>query len=542
MTGHRSLALRFAAAAGLIGALGAVLLVLAGRAQLRRDFEQEVLRSAAGVSAIVRASTRTGMLQNHWGDVKQVLRDIARQREVVLVRLLDKRGRVVLSTNEAEIGSVLSLSAPECRPCHEGNTPSAHAPREERVRIFRAADGSRVLGMIEPVPREKECSPCHAGTDTLLGIIDTHLSLAETDHINGTQTARLAAAALGLQILTAAGIALAIAWMLRRRLDPMLATVRRLGGGDYTARVDLATNDEFRTFGGAFNHMAGELERAHDELQNWARTLQDRVDEKTRELQTAHEQMIRSERLACLGRLAATVAHELNNPLAGVQVYARRARKALAAPADVPAARAQEIGGWMETVDREVGRCGRIVQDLLAFSRQRAPQRAPVDVNEVVRRATRLLGHKLDLEEIDLALELDARLDPVVADGGQVEQALLAVMINAVEAMPKGGVLSIATRPYAGGGAEIEVKDSGQGIPAEIMPHIFEPFFTTKSEGQGTGLGLSVVYGIVTRHGGRLDVSSAPGEGTCVTLLFPPTAPADEADDAAPAEAPQVTR
>jgi two-component system NtrC family sensor kinase len=314
-------------------------------------------------------------------------------------------------------------------------------------------------------------------------------------------------------------------------MKPLVSAIGRLGGGDFTARVDTRRSDEIARLGSSFNSMAEGLQRANAELEGWTRTLQCRVDEKTRELEAAQDHIVRSERLACLGRLAAVVAHELNNPLAGVQVYVRRARRALAKDEAPGLERSHEIGEWMETVDREIGRCGRIVQDLLSFSRQRAPHRAPTDFNDVIRRSTRLLGHKLDLEEIDLTLRLDESLAPIVADSDQVQQALLAVLINAVEAMPRGGILDVASRAHVGGGVEIEVRDSGGGIPPDVMPHILEPFFTTKPEGQGTGLGLSSMYGIVTRHGGRLDIDSVPGQGTSVTMFFPP-APAEEASEA----------
>ncbi|MCE5247018.1 MAG: ATP-binding protein [Candidatus Polarisedimenticolia bacterium] len=527
-----SLAFRFALVAAVVGALGAWIALLALRAQARRDFERQVVASASSVTELIRQATRSGMLHNRWDDVKEVIHNIHRQPDIVRIRLLDKKGDVVFSSDEAEIGRRFDVSAPECRSCHVPGPPKADLPREERVRIFRDPVRGRVLGMIEPLPGEAECSGAchhHPPGQRVLGVIDTQLSLASADATYAERTKRLLGAAIVVHFAAAAVMAIVVGAMLRRRLRPMRRAIARLGGGDDLARVPPKGNDELGDVALAFNSMAGDLQRTHEELRGWTRTLQDRVDERTRELAAAQDQMVRSERMACLGRLAAVVAHELNNPLAGVQVFARRTRKALAAGEPIPPERAAEIESWMEMVDREVGRCGRIVQDLLAFSRQRPPQRAPIDVNEVVRRATRLLGHKLDLEEIDLALRLDEAAAPVVADGAQIEQALLAVLINAVEAMPKGGTLTVETRPRPGGGIEIEVRDTGAGIPADILPRIFEPFFTTKPEGQGTGLGLSVVYGIVSRHGGRLDVDSAPGAGTRVTMVLPPDVAADDA-------------
>lgn len=530
VTGQRSLAFRLAAVAAVIGVAGVVVVVLAMRAELRRDFEAQVVQSAASLTELTRQATRSGMLHNEWDRVQSVIADISRRPEIVRVRLMNKQGAVVFSSDASEIDQQIPLSSAQCAPCHAEGEPKALVAREQRYRIWRDADGSRVLGMIEPVLGEPACSRgCHHHPpgQRVLGVIDAQLSLAALDHSNERRTARLIGAVLLVQLTAAGAMAAVVAWLLRRRMRPMLAAIDRLGAGDYATRVETNSRDEIGTLANAFNDMAAGLALAHDEVESWTRTLQHRVDEKTRELQAAHDHMVRSERLACLGRLAAVVAHELNNPLAGVQVYVRRARRALNSDEAVPPQRAHEIRDWMETVDREVSRCGRIVQDLLAFSRQRVPQRAPIDVNTVIRNTTRLLGHKLDLEEIDLELRLDDKLETIVADSDQVEQALLAVLINAVEAMPRGGVLEITSRPHVGGGIEIVVRDTGLGIPPDVLPQIFEPFFTTKPEGQGTGLGLSVVYGIVTRHSGRLDIASEPGQGTTVTLFFPP-APSDE--------------
>jgi two-component system NtrC family sensor kinase len=335
-------------------------------------------------------------------------------------------------------------------------------------------------------------------------------------------------------LLLAGMIVATHAYLLRRRLRPLFGAIARLGRGDYAARVAPGPQDELAEVTVAFNRMASDLEEAHRELQNWARTLRDRVEERTRELRQTQDQVIQSERLAGLGRLAAVVAHELNNPLAGVLVMVRRTRKALARGAISPEQQA-DVASWLEMVDQEVARCGRIVQDLLAFSRHRRASREPVLVNDVASRALRLLAHKLDLAEVDLVETLDPANPQVMGDTGQIQQALMAVLINAVEAMPQGGTLEVATRGRGDGGVEIEIRDTGIGIAPEDLPQIFEPFFTTKSDGQGVGLGLSVVYGIVSRHGGRLDVSSMPAQGTRVLIQLPAeppeSGPLADADD-----------
>lgn len=522
-----SLSLRLAVAAALLGVGGAAFVLYDLRRTARAGLLAAAIEDASTVTEVIRRATRTGMLENRWRDVYAILQDIDDQPGVERIRLFRKDGTVVSSSDPADVGLVFALDHPSCAPCHVPGPPKSDLPRLQRIHVSRREDDARLLSMIEPIPNEPVCAgACHVHTpdQKILGVLVTELSLERADRRveNATERAFLASA---LSMLLVAGTIVGVhALLLRRRLRPLSSAIRRLGRGDYGARIAAGPDDELSEVSLAFNRMAADLEEAHGELQSWARTLSDRVEERTRELRQTQDQVIQSERLAGLGRLAAVVAHELNNPLAGVLVMVRRARKLLARD-DLSTSQRGELSSWLETVDREVARCGRIVQDLLAFSRHRRATREPVPVNEVASRALRLLAHKLDLAEVDLVERFDPGNPQVVGDTGQIQQALMAVMINAVEAMPQGGTLEVATRGETDGGVVIEIKDSGVGIAPEDLPQIFEPFFTTKADGQGVGLGLSVVYGIVSRHGGRLDVSSTPSQGTRVVIQLPPEPP-----------------
>ncbi len=522
-----SLSVRLAVAAVLLGVGGAAFVLYDLRHATREGFLQAAVEDASNVTEVIRRATRAGMLENRWQDVYAILKDIDDQPGVERIRLLRKDGTIVSSSDPGEVNRRLALDDPSCAPCHIPGPPKAHLPRAERIHVSRRADGPRVLGMSEPIPNEAACTgSCHVHKpdQKILGVLVTEISLAGADQRIESATRRAFLGA-GLSMLLLAGMIVAThAYLLRRRLRPLFGAIARLGKGDYAARVAPGPQDEFAEVTVAFNRMASDLEEAHRELQNWARTLRDRVEERTRELRQTQDQVIQSERLAGLGRLAAVVAHELNNPLAGVLVMVRRTRKALARGAITPEQQ-KDVASWLEMVDQEVARCGRIVQDLLAFSRHRRASREPVLVNEVASRTLRLLAHKLDLAEVDLVETLDPANPQVMGDTGQIQQAMMAVLINAVEAMPQGGTLEVATRGRGDGGVEIEIRDTGIGIAPEDLPQIFEPFFTTKSDGQGVGLGLSVVYGIVSRHGGRLDVSSMPAQGTRVLIQLPAEPP-----------------
>jgi len=236
------------------------------------------------------------------------------------------------------------------------------------------------------------------------------------------------------------------------------------------------------------------------------------------------------ERMASMGKLAAIVAHEINNPLAGIRTYARLMLKRLQRRAEEPAGTKAEdpadTAQMLSQIESESARCGEIVKNLLQFSRPSRPREEACDVNDLVSGSVRLVQHQIELQGIARELDLSERLDPIVCDPQQIRQALIAVLINACEAMPHEGTLRVATAPDPGGGVRILVGDSGIGMDEETRKHVFEPFYTTK-EG-GAGLGLAVVYGIIRNHGGRVEIESSPGNGTQITFHLPPRPPEQE--------------
>jgi two-component system NtrC family sensor kinase len=266
------------------------------------------------------------------------------------------------------------------------------------------------------------------------------------------------------------------------------------------------------------------------------------VVEKTAELQSAQRQVMHMEKMASLGKLSATVAHEINNPLSGVLTYARLVERELEDQPVDPAVR-PELTRYLQLVQRETSRCSQIVNNLLVFARRSATEMASIDLNEIVERSLMLIRHHLEMHDIVLdksLLEDDAVL---IADAGQVQQALIALFMNAVEAMPDDGMLSVRLHGDADA-VTIEITDTGSGIAPEALPLIFEPFFSTKTGESGVGLGLAVVYGIVHRHGGSIIVESRVNEATTFRLRFPrvPPDPDDEATTLEPASEPVEAR
>lgn len=254
------------------------------------------------------------------------------------------------------------------------------------------------------------------------------------------------------------------------------------------------------------------LERSRAELQRLAASLEDRVRERTRELDSAHQELIRSERMASLGRLAATVAHELRNPLAVIRTSAYYLRNRLQG-------QGERVERHLEMVDEQVRLAGKIISDILDFSRDVVPDRAPMDVNRTVRG---VLARVAIPSSVQVVLELQEDLPELLADEVHVEQSIRNLVHNALEAMPDGGVLTLRTGREDGWFC-IEVRDTGEGILPEDQERIFDPMYTTRPD--GNGLGLTLTRKLVRGHGGNLELDSAPGVGTSFRLLLPAGTP-----------------
>jgi two-component system NtrC family sensor kinase len=234
----------------------------------------------------------------------------------------------------------------------------------------------------------------------------------------------------------------------------------------------------------------------------------------------AHRAVARAEKLAAVGRLAAGVVHEINNPLATIAACAESLEKRIEEGAFSDSPDAEDLREYLGLIRDEAFRCKSITNGLLDFSRLRAGQRVPVDMTEVIKATARLVTHQQRGENVQIVVEAAAGLPAVSGDVGQLQQAVVALATNAIDAMPEGGTLTLrAIRSESR--VLVQVTDTGIGITPENMTKIFDPFFTTKDVGRGTGLGLAVCYGILSDHGGRLDVRSSLGTGTTFTITLP---------------------
>jgi two-component system NtrC family sensor kinase len=494
----------------------------------RQHLEAATLTSAERVSDVIKRSTTEYMLRNDREGLYHAIQTMADEPGMAKVRIFDQEGRITYSTDAREVNHTVDKRGEACYGCHAQSQPLTLLNRPDRFRIYRSGQG-RILGIITPIENQPACAnaACHAhpAGQQVLGVLDTNLSLATAD-------AQLAQSTNRMLLYTLAGmlIVAVLSWLSIRQLvaEPFKALTRgteRLSQGNLGYQIEVRSQDELGDLARSFNAMSLQLRAANEEIVAWAKTLEDRVAEKTRELQRAHDHMLQVEKMASIGKLAAVVAHEINNPLSGILTYAKLLEKWL--KRHEIESKAREATESVELIARESRRCGDIVKNLLTLSRTAPMNVESTSLNTVIERSLRLLQHQLEMTGVQLQLGLAGDLPRVQCDPGQVEQVILALVMNAIDAMPHGGNLWLRTRlNLVGDQALIEVRDDGTGIPPEILAHIFEPFQTTKEPGRGVGLGLAVSRSIVERHGGQISVQSEVGKGTKVTVFLPLEGPA----------------
>jgi two-component system NtrC family sensor kinase len=528
-----SLALKVALILAGTLALAAAAFTSLGTQATGAEWTEAGYRFADRTTDLVKRSTHYGMLQNEKEDVHQIIRRIAQGPGVESIRIYDKQGAIMFSANDAEIGDRVDRKAEACVGCHlDDGEALGPAQVPTRSRVIRAADGHRVLGLITPIENEAACAAggCHLppAQQTVLGVLDVKVSLEWMDRMSERARQRQVLGGI-LLVLLIGGLAATLVYrVVRRPVKALVEGTERVAAGDLTTRIEVGTRDELGELATAFNGMTTELAVARQELTEWSSKLERKVRETTLELGLVQRQVVHMEKMASLGKLSATVAHELNNPLAGILTYAKLTARGLREDEPTPEAKEEHLR-YLDVIAKESRRCGEIVKNLLLFARGSSADLAPHGLNGIVERASLLLRHHFEVAGVELQVTPCPDDDLLVCDANQIQQALVALLVNAVEAMPGGGKLAIRAAPQ-GTGVALEVEDSGTGIPPDVLPHIFEPFFSTKQAVNGVGLGLAVVYGIVQRHGGRIDVDSTPGRGTTFRLWLPRRAPAAAAD------------
>jgi two-component system NtrC family sensor kinase len=308
-------------------------------------------------------------------------------------------------------------------------------------------------------------------------------------------------------------LSLLLTRVVNRPVDKLVAVTKIAAHGNLDQPVSIRSHDELGELSESFNNMISELKRSRDAIEEWTQTLEHRVQERTQELQSVQDQLIRAGKMAAIGELAAGVAHEINNPLTGVLTFSSLMLK-----------KVDENHPWkkdLENIVQQTTRCRNIVRGLLDFARQRKPDKKEWDIHILIDRTVTLVENQARFQNIKIVKEFGTGIPMLFVDGDQIQQVFMNIIINAADAMAEHkGTLTIKTN-MKDGIAEVSFTDTGCGMTKENLSKLFAPFFTTKETGKGTGLGLAISYGIIQSHNGDIDVQSEMGKGSTFRIKLP---------------------
>jgi len=491
-----------------------------------RQFQKALILGADQLTKGITSATWQFMLDDHRDAGYQVMQTIALKQGVDHIRMFNRAGQVVFSTTQGDRQTQASVRSETCALCHSDGAPRERVELASRVRIYGLPDGHRRLAMVTPIYNEPACSQaaCHAHPASMkvLGVLDVALSLEAMDAEIGAFKIRVLVRAITEVVLISLVLMFFISRFVTHPIDKLIEGTHAVSQMELDKPLNIIhSSEELDELAQSFDQMRERLREAVAENSQFTQKLETKVEERTQQLRAAHQKLMQTDRLASLGQLAASVAHEINNPVSGVLNLSMLMQRMLKEDG-IPPSRIDEFRKYLAQVTGETSRVGRIVSDLLAFSRRSKPHRAPADLNQIVRTTVSLVQHKLKLNNVEAEMRLCQNLPPVDCDQSQIQQVVLNLLFNASEAtQPKGGGRVIVSTEAGEGGVVLLISDNGEGIQPENLPKIFDPFFTTKSEGKGVGLGLAVSYGIIHAHGGDIEVQSKVGAGTTFVISLP---------------------
>jgi two-component system NtrC family sensor kinase len=490
-----------------------------------------IRQNGNNIGSIVEGSLYHSMLENNKNTLQSTLDIINTMSGIDDVNMYDEKDRLVYSSFSSD--STVH-SNPNCLSCHE-NIQSMFPKKEKSYRIIDVKSECsmnqndnihRHLLIRSPILNEKSCytASCHAhaSENEVLGSLIIKMPLYDLDNAVEKSSAKfyLLATITTLLLLT-----IFIFFTRRRIKDPLNDIIKAsvaVANGNRSTRLEIKPNqlDDMRMVSLAFNDMLDNLQRATEELQNWSQQLEYKVQKKSEELGAARNELIHIERIASLGKLSSSVAHEINNPLSGILVYTKLIYKQLSNP-ELDAAKKETMLKHLKLIENETKRCGEIVKGLLDFSRKDQEDFESKHLHKILQDTYELMIHPITIANISFLTDFSAKSDLIFCSSNQIKQACVALLVNATEAVLENGEIVISTSNPDQDTVRFDISDNGIGIPEDDIPQIFQPFFSTKHDTSGIGLGLAIVHGIVKSHNGEISVKSELGKGTTISVTLP---------------------
>lgn len=528
----RSLISKFTFRTGLVLLVTISLFASFNIATLKEIFLQDARSDIETVSEIILHTTHFQMLEDNRLRVYQMMEEVCLHKKVDRIRLFSTAGHVHFSTHREEIGKSMEDVNVACEECNSDTFLVERHPLEDSSRTFNNAQGDKILSVTTAIYNKPSCNTAachvHPADVKILGYLEVQGSLAKI----GVQASsyRDSIAAFGVILLLL--VIFCLSWMTQSMvINPvhdLLLHAKKVSNMELDSHLTLKSNDEIGELSEAFNDMTARLKLATDEFQELTETLEAKVLERTEEIAQVNDQLVRSEKLASLGELVAGIAHEINNPLTGILMFAN----IFADDKRLDDNQREDA----QTIVHETKRCADIVKRLLDFSRTSIPDKRLKSLSQIVENTLALVTHHATVNDVEIVCHYGVNLPDIDVDPTQMEQVFINLLVNACHAMPIGGRLTITIRTDLKRDLLITtIEDTGQGISEENLGRIFDPFFTTKNQEldgvAGTGLGLSVSYGIIENHGGQISVQSVIDHGTMFTIELPITSLKRAAED-----------
>ncbi len=491
-----------------------------------------IRQNGNNIGSIVEGALYRSMLENDKGALRNTLDIINTLPGIDEVNMYDSNENLVYSSFASDSDN--SHSDPDCKSCHP-NIKEMFPGIKKSYRIMDVKSDcdmnindnkTRHLLIKSPILNEKSCytSSCHAhqASEVMLGSLIIKIPLEAQDAAIAKSSTEFFLLAILATILLVIFLLLFTRKKIKEPLNDLLNASIAVSNGDKNTRVEIKPNqlDDMRMLSVAFNEMLDNLEYARVELENWSQQLEYKVQKKSEELGAAQNELMHVERLASLGKLSSSVAHEINNPLSGILVYTKLLYKQLSNP-EIYASKRESMLKHLKFIETETKRCGDIVKGLLDFSRKDQNDFEPRHLHEILHETYDLMSHPIKIANISFLTEFSAVQDLIYCSPNQIKQACIALLVNASEAVKENGEIIIRTKNPDEDSVIFEIADNGIGISAVDIPHIFEPFYSTKENVSGIGLGLAIVHGIIQNHKGKIHVSSEPANGTTLSVTLP---------------------
>ncbi|MCK5134579.1 MAG: hypothetical protein KAR19_02230 [Bacteroidales bacterium] len=496
-------------------------------------FSRTISQNGEHISSLVEGALFCSMLKNDKGMLQRTLDIISTMSGIDEVNMYNDQDILAFSSVSTEPDN---LGNPNCRDCHT-DLASMFSYKEKAYLVVenmpecgirQNMNGSRHLLIRKSILNAPSCytAACHAHpeTDEVLGSLLLTLPLEDLDAFAEESSTKFLILAT---LITLALVTFLIVFTRKRIKDPLNSIIEAseaVSKGNNNIRLDIKPGllDDMRMVSLAFNNMLDNIDAATNELQNWSQQLEYKVQKKSEELSEAQNELIHVERIASLGKLSSSVAHEINNPLSGILIYNKLIYRQLNTP-EFFHPKKESILKNLKLIETETKRCGDIVKGLLDFSKMDQDDFEPVHLHKLLSETYDLMIHSIKMAGISFTTDFKAASDLIFCSPNQVKQACVALLVNASESIHENGEIKLVTDNPDEGYIRIEISDNGTGIAQQDMTHIFEPFFSTKRDASGIGLGLAIVHGIVENHKGRIEVESEPGKGTTIAIIFPVT-------------------